>query len=404
MNQVKRYVPEILFNKLSDIPYKNKEHLFVVCDMIYRQSVFRKNDEQANEFIDIPRKYFCDILDKYKRYIDFLITNNLIECDNTYSIVNGKALGYRFHKSIISKIIPVEIRKKTLSNKIITNRNKRLNLVCDSLKPYRDHFIETFKIDIDGAESHLNDWFNNEMDKCLNMDQKLNVISKYNSIYMRLRSIADGDLHFNRNQTNDRIDTNLTSLKSEYKKFITTKNLWQVDIVNSQPFFLCLYLYSYSSYVRGFCVDQYELLKYKNWTSNGNFYEEFKNEYEMKYSKDITREEIKELMFKIYYSKNGSFKKEKEVFKSIFPTIYTFIESQKVENHSEFAIKLQKIESSFCIDVVCEKLNEMGIKYYTIHDAWLVDEKHIGDVNNLIIDCFDQMYGITPELKIEKIN
>lgn len=218
---------------------------------------------------------------------------------------------------------------------------------------------------------------------------------------MSISAINDGYLFFRRNDTNGRVDNNLTSLKSEYKQFINTPNLYQIDIVNSQPFILSLYL---NSSLCGRNINEKELQKYSDWTSGGIFYEMFEREYFNKTSKTLKRKEIKDIMFCIFYSKNGQYQKEKNIFKKIFPTIMDCIEDEKKDNHSEFAIRLQKMESKICIDIICEELNKLNIKYYTVHDSWIIDKSNIKEVEKIVYKMFYKYFNRRPELKIEKIN
>jgi hypothetical protein len=108
-------------------------------------------------------------------------------------------------------------------------------------------------------------------------------------------------------------------------------------------------------------------------------------------------------MFCIFYSKNNSYVKEKNIFKTIFPTIYKWISDEKKNKHNEFAIKLQKIESDICIDCICSELDKNNIEYYTIHDAWLVEDKYIDDTSNIIKKCFTMQFMSNPKIKIETL-
>lgn len=409
MKTIKRYIPEKVYEKINTLNYKSKEHLYIICDMIYRSTIFKKEDKDySNQYMDIPRYYFRDILSDYKLHIDFLISENLIECDGLYSKLGGKSLGYKFNIDYISKLMSVEVKKQTITKKIIKNKNDRNNLVNEKLHLYKEHFLNSFKIDYDKSLEYLNNWFNNSISTLHSSyvagfyKEWVKLVNKYNHIFMAITSINDGDLYFRKNITNGRLDTNLTSLKSEYKQFIVSnESLYQIDIVNSQPFILSLLLTS--SYVAGF-LDKDELERYKDWTGSGLFYELFERTYFNKTGKTLTRKMIKDMMFCIFYSKNGSYRKEKDIFKSIFPTITKWIDIQKEKNHNEFAIKLQKIESKICIDIICQDLDKENIKYYTIHDAWLIQQKDIDKTKKIIMNNFYKNFNRRPEMKIEKIN
>jgi hypothetical protein len=415
MNKVKRYIPEKVYETIQTLDFKNKEHLYVVCDMIYRSSIYKKEDKDySNQFVDIPKYYFRELIVDSKSLslsIDLLKDNNIIQCDNKYSKIGGKALGYRFSDEYISKLVSVDIEKKTITGRIIKNKNERNNLVGEELKLYRDYFISTFKIDYEKALEYLNNWFNYSTSLLTPsyvggiLDKEwIKLVNKYNHIFISISAINDGDLYFKKNTTNGRIDTNLTSLTGEYKQFIiSNKELFQIDIVNSQPFILSTYIYSLNSLLCSNNLNKKEIDKFLEWTGGGVFYENFEREYFNQSGKTLTRKEIKDIMFCIFYSKNGSYTQQKRIFNSIFPTINTLIEKEKEDKHNVFAIKMQKMESKICIDIICKELDKQGIDYYTIHDAWLVDKEDIKKTQSIIIDKFYKHLYRRPELKIEKI-
>ncbi len=415
MNKVKRYIPQLVYEEIQKLNYKNKEHLYVICDMIYRSSIYKKdNKDYSNEFVDIPKYYFRDLIVDSKSLGDafnILKSNKILLCDGVYSKMGGKALGYKFNDNLISKLITVDVEKITISKRIIKNKNERNNAVEENLHKYRDYYLSTFKIDYVNAIKYLDKWFNYSLSNInsllcgrnLNPDW-VKLVNKYNHIFMSLSAINDGNLFFKKNKTNGRIDTNLTSLKSEYKKFIVSdKELYQIDIVNSQPFILYLYLYSLLCGRNLTQNQQKELQMYGDWTSSGLFYELFTKKYFNKTGNVIERKEVKDIMFCIFYSKNGTYQKEKSIFKSIFPFIMEYIEQQKKTKHNEFAIKLQKIESKICIDKICNKLDLNDINYWTIHDAWLVDKSAVEMTKNIIYREFYDNLHRRPELKIEVI-
>jgi len=401
---VKRYIPEKVHQKVMTLDYKDKEHLIVICDMIYRSTIYKKEDKDyKNQFIDIPRNYFRDIFSDYKKHISFLISEGIIESDGNYSKDDKKALGYRFREDHISPLISITIEKKTISRKIIKNKNERNNFVNEKLHDYRDYFLNNFKIDYGSAIEHLNQWFNSLSSSTppyvagfLNKEW-IKLVNKYNHIFISLSAINDGELFFRKNKTNGRIDTNLTNLKSDYKKFILSdKALKQIDIVNSQPFILSL-LFT-PPYVAGF-LNRGELKLYNDWTGRGIFYEMFERTYFKNTGKTLSRKTIKDMMFAIFYSKNGSYTHEKRIFKSIFPTIMNYIEKEKEGRHNQFAIKLQKIESGICIDVISDEMTRRNIKYFTIHDAWIVSEEAVEETKEIIWSKFGDLFFRRPEIK-----
>ncbi len=438
MNKLKRYIPELVYNEIKQSNYKNKDHLYVICDMIYRSTIYKKQDDYSG-YIDIPSYYFEDIIKNYKEYINYLLENNFILCDNIYSKQGGKALGYIFNDKYVSKLVPVEIEKLTLKQRIVRNRNTRNN-DTRLFKEYKKYFLNNFSIDYDSAIKYLD----SEFKECLRLLKELmelkpkpficpsplsysflcspklpgqpqivdyrdpdnlkRAINRYNSYFIQLNSIKDKDLFFRKNKTNGRIDTNLTNLKSKFKQFIKSDTeLYQIDIINSQPFILSLYLDLLLVNQILTPEQKIELDKYRNWTSTGKYYDYFYLTYFKDTGKELNRQDIKDITFCILFSKNGSYTPQKRIFKSIFPFILSIIEKQKENKHNEFAIKLQKLESEICIDIICKELDEQKIKYYTIHDAWLINVNDIKQTKKIIIEKFIEKYNNKPELKIEKI-
>ena len=415
MNKLKRHVPELVLKKIESDDYKLKEHLYIICDMIYRITTIRKEDtDYSNNYVDIPLYYYTDIITykpNYYKALHYLLSSGLIECDGHSSKEAGKALGYRFKDGNISKLIPVEIRKKTLINRIIENRKKRNNHVNSKYQIYKEYFLNTFKIDEKAAMDYINTLFDKKVDVLkikVPIEDTLEYLKEYekitnqfNHLYMGINAIKDGQLHFNSNSTNNRIDTNLTSLKSELKQFIISDfDLFQIDIINSQPFLLSIIL----NKEKESGIDNNEIKKYTDWTTQGLFYENFKSEYIKTCNKKITRKKIKKIMFCIFYSKNTSCKKQKAIFKNMFPTISEWIEKQKSEKHNTLAIKMQKFESAICIDIICKELDLKQIRYYTIHDAWLIGKEDSLVTTKIIEDSFMKFYNTKPKLSIEPTN
>lgn len=169
MNTIYRYVPDLVHKKIQASNFRNKEHLYIICDMLYRVTTIRKEDtDYSNKFIDIPLYYFTDIItDKDNFYLakNHLIGLKIIESDNHSSADDGKALGYRFTSDYISRIIPVPLTKGTLIKRIIKNRNDRNNFVNEKYSIYKEYFLNTFKIDHRAATNYIDDLYDEGIEK-----------------------------------------------------------------------------------------------------------------------------------------------------------------------------------------------------------------------------------------------
>jgi hypothetical protein len=415
---IKRYIPEKVLEHIQSSSFKNKDHLYVICDMIYRIGIYRKSDDYTG-YVDIPYQYFTDIITKkssFKTAMSYLLDNNILLCDKIF-VVGIKSFGYKFSDNYISKLTSVSIKKGSLGARIINNINSKNNLVNVKYKKYKENFFNNFKIDFKSAKTYIDQWFEEELEylRDTNISTSYNtpyegtflkefikLNNKYNSYFISIAAINDGELFFRKNKTNGRIDTNLTSLKSELKQFIV-QDLYQIDIVNSQPFFLLLDMLSNPSNTPYEGTFLKEIDKYDEWVSTGQFYENFEYQYSLQYNKSITRKEIKNMLFCIFYSKNDSYLKIKKIFASIFPNVMQYINDRKLKKHNDLAIYMQQLESDMCIETICQELDKNDILYYTIHDAWLVNKEDIERSNEIIIEYFTKIYNKHPKLKIESI-
>lgn len=413
---IKRYVPEKVLVFIQQSDYSRKEDLYIICDMLYRVNNYNKNDNYSG-YVEISQQYFRDIITA-KEFITsgkkFLIENEIILCDDI-SIKGEKSYGYKFSDNFVSKIKEVKIFSKTYGKRIINNKNTRNNNVNNLYKKYKEYFINNFNIDYDKAFLWIEENYDNNQEEintslCREFLTKqkmyLENIHRYNHYLISINSIRDRDLFFRVGKSNGRVDTNLTNLKSDLRQFISINNLVQIDISNSQPYFLGNLIQSKlnnqeeinSSLCR-------EFLEYKKMTENGTFYKEFVKIYFNKTSKSISEKEAKNIMFKIFYSQNKHFIKEKNILKSVFPNVLKFIEDMKIIKHNRVALDLQKMESEFCIKDVCiNELDKLNINYLTIHDSWLVNADDLEKVKKIIEDKFMEKFQNKPKLKIDDIN
>lgn len=417
---LRRYVPELVFDYIEQSNYKNKEHLYIITDLLERIKIYRKNDNNyTHNFIDIPVRYFKDLISSevsYKEAMDFLQSNNIVECDGKYSKQSGKALGYRYNQKYISKLIEVEITKPTLFKRL-TGKINEANTVVEYLAESKGHFLNTFDIDYRRALNFIDNLYNKEVKDAKTQKQIFDCIYRYNAYFMSISCIRDKHLFYRKNDTNGRVDTNLTSLKKELKQFITVPDLRQLDITNSQPLFLGFLIkelktkistsnsLSHYSYL---CTPKFtlELDKYITWCRIGKFYENFKAEHNLTTKRTIDRAQVKKMTYTILFAPPDAAyaKQANNTFKSIFPYIYKFLCDYKKGQHNRLAIDLQRLESSMCIDIIVPLLNQANIKHYTIHDAWIMDKLDSYKAEQLIKDAFHKKYGVEPKIEPSEIN
>jgi hypothetical protein len=201
------------------------------------------------------------------------------------------------------------------------------------------------------------------------------MISVYIADNMSLEMIKSGYLMASRNKTNNRLDTNLTNLPSEYCDFIMKSNdMIQIDLSNSQFSFLSLWL---SKYLES---DDFKL--FQNLSYTGKLYNYIQKELGL-----TSREKTKRILFYIFFSSNEINNSKKDYLRKRFPSVIEWVDEYKsINNHKTFCIELQRMESNFFIDNIYEIIKKLGYVCFTKHDSIIVESKYKDEVIYLIKD------------------
>ncbi|WP_187176875.1 hypothetical protein [Algoriphagus sp. AK58] len=95
-----------------------------------------------------------------------------------------------------------------------------------------------------------------------------------------------------------------------------------------------------------------------------------------------------------------------QVFKKAFPMIVQVMDQIKRTKKNRLAIILQKLEAYFMLDVIAKKFasKHPDSPVYTIHDAYLVKEPDVEELDKLIKDELENQVGIRPSTKIKKLS
>jgi len=201
------------------------------------------------------------------------------------------------------------------------------------------------------------------------------IISVYIADNMSLEMIKSGYLMASRNKTNNRLDTNITNLSSEYCDSIMNSNdMIQIDLSNSQFSFLSFWLSKYLD------SDDFKLFQKLSYT--GKLYDFIQKELGL-----TSREKTKRILFYIFFSSNEINNSKKDYLRKKFPSVIDWVEEYKSKNnHKTFCIELQRLESNFFIDNIYELLKTLGYVCFTKHDSIIVESKYKDKVNNLVKD------------------
>ena len=364
-------------------------------------------------YASVPCTKFKSITSTYNQYINYMCTNSMLYVDNDYTYIDTKHDIASTKKYKLREINPSKILKiKATNSKFINEKVRYFTKVKnDKNKTAKKDYLKVVKSNFTTFMNEL------PIDTIMEHSQNIADVNERMSQFIILDKIKNNNFYFKRNSTNNRLDTNLTNLYNNIK-FYNPFNYSNIDISNSQPYFIYILLcniiqspyyaadiacnsiinqivnsnhYKYNT----LNINLEELEKYKNWTCTGKFYDNFMS------STGMERKELKDLMFCILYSKPSSYLEDKKIFSNEFPTINAFINDFKENNeYQQFAILLQKIESKIVIDVICPLLVEACIFLVTIHDSWIIKDEDVERALKIIYSVFDT----NPNLKVESFN
>lgn len=443
---IKLFIPYPILNIITDNMKRNTENYIYIVHYILSRAT---KDKRFEDFTPINRQKLESVINcNSNYYIKKLEKYELIESDNFY-IPNKKALYYRINPKYkidltFYNIYPESNLFQNLHKQI---KNKKTNY--SKLEPYLYSMAKEFmniQYDFDNALK----WINTIEDESKKVVYTISI-NHFSDVRFR---------YFKRNNTNNRLDTNLTNLKKELRQFLKGKYV-SIDLKNSQPFLLSQLLekiakilnffylkkieinqntiketlnnkhlslclqYDISNLIEYFGLQPFKSLLlirknhdilfhtnlslFKSWVSNGIFYDEFIK----KYDNQISRDEVKKIMFEVLFSQNRIYKdhkliipysKDKKIFASVFPVIYEIIKILKEKQHNKLAIYLQKFESNLFIDNIAKSLVESSIIPLTIHDSIIIPEYQKEKAFNIIKDVFKKEFGIIPKFNIENLN
>lgn len=383
----------------------------------------------------------------YRKYLNYLLENNVIETDNHYNKEICKSIGYAFHSNFETNIIPIEISKKTLIKSILTfidldnspievEENQEFTINKD-LNHITKWFNKNLTIDFNGAIKYLM----NEYEIALKNKVKKRIANrKLCSRMIVVHRIHKGDLRFSVDNSVGRLHTVLTQIKKELRQFISynDKKLVAIDIKNSQPY-LSSILFSKFHFELNDCEkairhfnpifnNEDNYLRYKKILtelgeqkdtkefieiiSNGYIYEYFgcalQNHSIIDLSLDpkIVRKKAKKALINLLFGENGywHFQKYANVLKNTFPSIYEAYYILKYEKHNSLACFLQNLEAKLVLNKACKIISEdrPELEIFTIHDSIVTTEGNEEYVKRVLFNVLHQNIGLPPSLEIEK--
>lgn len=409
----------------------SKDFFIYIINLIYQIPARNKDITCKWGYVPINAQELQRWDRNYRDYLDYLVTNEIFK-ENRQFFTGKKSRGFRFGQSYYkSPPIEVTIHDQRLLRKI----EKRFSIKNDAVDKYPNlcqWFNEDLKIDVEAAKEFCQAHF--EISEKSEREDLLNLQCTYQKIY----ALKNHHYWFTVDTKGNRLHTNLTNLDSALKPFITYKGqrLVAVDIKNSQPFLsikvlkdyyqsqLTIITNSHSNPITLVnCVEDImppDVLEYVKLVVSGKFYEELISKFTEKFGRDYfsqeyfydfdkgraikntksERQQVKAIIFAVFFSKNSYKSKAKELFREIFPNVMRIFEEMKKVRHNALACELQRLEASLVLDMACAEisLNRPDLPLFTIHDSIITtkgNEKYVGEV---LQKYFLQEIGYTPKL------
>lgn len=369
----------------------------------------------------------------YARYNEYLRDYSIISIDKHYSTNNCRKY-YINHTNVIDDLnsyVKVEIPKESNVFKALNEDRKReikksKNNKSRNHHPHIEQMRQRFlsiKFDYDAA---LNDLIGNA--HLFTVNQRLQYLSSLFEFSHERRSFR----YFVRDEKNYRVNSNLTSLKSGFKKYIDTElELYQIDLCNSQPYLLNIILQyilcTKSTVLVPLCFLReplksilyrtstdvqkdsklvsalhIELQRLLANTADGCWYEHLAAIYNDYYKTTaFTKAHSKSLWMSIAYSSNKAIvlRNHKKAFEREYPAVSKVIRMLKRGEHNKLSIGLQQLEANLFIDCIVSKLVEVDIVPLTIHDCLIVEEHKVSIAEQIASEVLEHYTGAKPTFK-----
>lgn len=185
-----------------------------------------------------------------------------------------------------------------------------------------------------------------------------------------IERIKNGNYYANRNDTNNRLDYNMTGLKKELFPYIILdgEKTKEIDIANAQ--------FALLSNIPGWNLDD----KFIEVAQNGTLYEYIAEKIAM------TRDDVKKYMIVAAFGEPEYQPKE---LNNLFPnTMKSIVDFKNEFGYEQFSIMLQNAESNLMIDGVYNLLYKNNIKVLPVHDSMRVKSSDADMVKDMMENFF----------------
>lgn len=367
------------FNNIKDkkkIKFDGKSlkvaYIIDICDYIYSKSFMEKTDIIPINATILKKNYG----DNYKTYLNYLILHGIIKKVKNY-LQGSHSNTFKVEENVVKRIrindkVLIKKKIKAKLNMLVSNMNAS---PIDSVVRER-LIINLFNIDVDYLEAIKTAEIASKTPHAKNLTLRALENIKNNTPWYSFDKFG-------------RFHSSFTTLKSKIREnhiTIQGEELKELDIHNSQPLFLSVFM---SNKLSKYNIEPLEYEHFKTLVLNGEFYE-----YIMHYmgieKKGITKKELYKILFghkrnTLYYN----------IFRELFPSITDFLEQYKKEkqNYKIFSHTLQKMESEFLFNNIIKKALEYNpeLIFVTVHDSIMVRKKDFPMINKIFNYYYDRL-------------
>ena len=392
-----RYEP-VSLDLVSILPDSEKKHLdrygYVIShlyevrflDNRWKELKRRSKKARKKQFTQLNAVILRRILDKRhsRRILRNLCDWDILEANNQY-IVGKKSRSYR----LTAKYADSEFRSVDYGRKF----SDRLD-----------------RFESEGRATHL---------PSLHKEIAEQIERNFTAIRAKLAldRMKKGDFGHSVSGKTGRYFNHLINLKRELRQAIVCKDgskLVDVDIANSQPFFLSVFLACIEREVADVMkvaeelkVDirslpkvstEKEFKHFTQLTGSGTFYDYFCRKT------GLTRGVVKDKMIQTFFKPMHYTTPFEEEFRKLFPKIIEVFKLLKPKGaHNKLALLLQRIESLVVIETLCDLMIVEEIPFIPIHDGVLVPRRYAAGVARVIRDTSYYYSRLKPSVRIKTL-
>lgn len=405
MKQIEQHPPQI--------PGFTMSRLLYLIHLI----LSHKQDNHPGAYSLLNSEYLRNIIPHAGQYLQFLKADNIIEWIN-YSAGRNSRM-YRLKKEG-----GTEYRVLTDKKLIYRIEKNRRNISKRNSKKYPvlNSYIHRVEIDQEKAIKTVESEY-----KKRSLIDLVKAEGRRTFSLAEIEKISSKEIYIKCNKTNGRLDSNFTRLPGELIPHLTIngKHLIELDIRNSQPFFVAPLFNpkpEIKKIITGFLGQSFTMLSeslqltkyddvklYTSLVTSGEFYQYMMNKFNESGIPYIDREDLKEQIFIIYFGRNGSirYSKAARLFLTLFPHVWDLFTIIKKTDYNKLSILLQRIESYVILQRVAPRIVQdlQDLPFLTRHDSLLPSvilvNKDADKVKQIMSEVLKEVTGLSPIIRIK---